>query len=301
MAKISREESINRYGTEAYTAWDEPSANADALTKGINVLNKQPNPAQLNQTVQANQGYTPQKGFTNLQNQYAEAVYKQPDYAQMYKGYAQETGLADVQKLLTNIDTSVADIEDKIAKIEPNINKEIGNYLITEGQRGRMVTSEQEPLRTQYADILRSRSRLSAEAASKAELVNTLMGYAQNTYTGRLNYLKTLMDIEEANKKAKASSGAITTYLPDKTPTSEIEDKPPVIDPILKGVTIDDSGSIQAPKGTTTQQFDKSGNLILGGGMKLTNPQSSSGLNVSGNKIPISTSTKYNKLLNLSA
>jgi hypothetical protein len=297
---LSREESINRYGTEAYTAWDEPGANADALTKGINVLNKQPNPAQLNQTVQANQanqGYKPQKGFSSLQNQYAEAVYNQPDYMEMYKQYSDQEGLTDIKKLITGIDTSVADIEDKIARIEPNINKEIGNYLITEGQRGRMVTAEQEPLRTQYADILRSRSRLSAEAAAKAELVNTLMGYAQNKYTGRLDYLKTLMEINKSNKSG--SGGNIGAYLPNGTDTTGGEEKP-TIDPILKGVTIDDSGSIQAPKGTTTQQFDKSGNLILGGGMKLNNTKSNSSLNINKTN-PVSISTKYNKLLNLSA
>lgn len=283
---ISREESIKRYGTEAYTAWDEPSATQDALTKGINVMNKQPNPAQLNQTIQANQ-YKPQKGFSNLQNQYAEAVYNQPDYAQMYQQYAQQEGLTDIKKIITGIDTSVADIEDKIAKIEPNINKEIGNYLITEGQRGRMVNAEQEPLRTQYADILRSRSRLSAEAAAKAELVNTLMGYAQNKYTGRLDYLKTLMEIEKSNKSG-SGTGNITNYL--NTDTTQ-EAKPPALDPLLKGVTIDDKGGIQTQQPSGNLQLDKTGNLIIGGGIKLDQPKA--------NKT--STSTKFNRLLNLSA
>lgn len=289
MAKISREESINRYGTEAYTAWDEPSANADALTKGINVMQKQPNPAQLNQTVQSNQ-YKPQKGFSNLQNQYAEAVYNQPDYAQMYKQYSDQEGLTDIKKLITGIDTSVADIEDKIAKIEPNINKEIGDYLVTEGQRGRMVNAEQEPLRTQYADILRSRSRLSAEAAAKAELVNTLMGYAQNKYTGRLDYLKTLMEIEKSNKSG-SGTGNITSYLGGTEPkptTPPSQTTKTSIDDIFKGVTIDDSGNIKSSVGTSNLQFDKSGNLILGGGIQLTPTQKSSKT--------MSTSTKLNRL-----
>lgn len=294
MAKISREESINRYGTEAYTAWDEPSATQDALTKGINVLNKQPNPAQLNQTVQSNQqGFQKQKGFSNLQNQYAEAVYNQPDYAQMYKQYSDQEGLTDIKKLITGIDTSVADIEDKIAKIEPNINKEIGNYLVTEGQRGRMVNAEQEPLRTQYADILRSRSRLSAEAAAKAELVNTLMGYAQNKYTGRLDYLKTLMEIEKSNKSG-SGTGNITSYLGGTEPkptTPPSQTTKTSIDDIFKGVNIDESGNIKT-QNTANQQFDKSGNLIIGGGIKINDPKKGS---------QFSTSTKFNRLLNLSA
>lgn len=287
---ISREDSLKRYGTEAYTAWDEPSATQDALTKGINVMQKQPNPAQLNQTVQSNQ-YKPQKGFSNLQNQYAEAVYNQPDYAEMYKQYSDQEGLTDIKKLITGIDTSVADIEDKIAKIEPNINKEIGNYLVTEGQRGRMVNAEQEPLRTQYADILRSRSRLSAEATAKAELVNTLMGYAQNKYTGRLDYLKTLMEIEKSNKSG-SGTGNITSYLGGTEPkptTPPSQTTKTSIDDIFKGVTIDESGSIKT-QNTTNQQFDKSGNLILGGGIKIESKSK-----------PASTSTKYNRLLNLSA
>ena len=290
--KLSREESIARYGTEAYTAWDEPSAVADATSKGINVIQKQPNPAQLNQTVQSNQ-YKPQKGFSNLQNQYAEAVYNQPDYASLYKKYAGETGLTDVKKLITDIDTSVADIEDKIAKIEPNIDKEIGDYLITEGQRGRMVNAEQEPLRTQYADILRSRSRLSAEASSKADLVNTLMSYAQSDYAGRVNYLKTLVDIEESNRKAKASTGSgLGTYLtptkepkPTTTPTTTEQQA----SKLLEGITIDDKGYVQTKSTTPSNlQYDKYGNLILGGGIQL-NPTQTSSKN-------FSTSTKFNRL-----
>jgi len=198
---LTREESLARYGTEAYTAWDEPGAMADARAKGINVMAKQPNPAQLTSTV-AKPQFQKIKGFSDLQNKYAELAYNQPNYSELYNQYAGQTGLTDVKKLITDIDTSVADIEDKIAKVEPNINKEIGDYLVTEGQRGRMVNAEEQPLRTQYADILRSRSRLSAELAAKAELVNNLLNYAQADYTGRLNYLKTLVDIEEANKKA---------------------------------------------------------------------------------------------------
>lgn len=156
-----------------------------------------------------------------------------------------------------------------------------------------MVNAEQEPLRTQYADILRSRSRLSAEASSKADLVNTLMTYAQNSYTGRLNYLKTIMDIEEANKKAKGT-GNITSYLGGTEPkptTPPSQTTKTSIDDIFKGVTIDESGNIKT-QNTTNQQFDKSGNLIIGGGIKLNDPKKGS---------QFSTSTKFNRLLNLSA
>lgn len=182
----------------------------------MNVLQKQPNPAQIqpsvpqgNQTVQANnQGQQKIKGFSDIQNQYVQQMANPPDYAAMYGEYAKETGLADVKGLITNIDNTVADIEDKIAKIEPNINKEVGNYLINEQQRSRMVGAEELPLRTQYADILRSRSRLSAEAAAKADLVNTLMGYAKESYGSRSDYLKTLMEMEKSNKSAAGMNDA---------------------------------------------------------------------------------------------
>jgi hypothetical protein len=293
--KLSREESIARYGTEAYTAWDEPSAQADASAKGINVMAKQPNPAQLTSSVSKPQ-FQKIKGFSDLQNQYAESVYNQPDYASLYQQYARETGLTDVKKLITDIDTSVADIEDKIARVEPNINKEIFNYDITEGQRGRMVNAEQEPLRTQYADILRSRSKLSAEASSKADLVNTLMNYAQSDYTGRVNYLKTLVDIDEANKERArtASLGNIYNYLDTKTgtpPVPTITGPEMVADRLLEGLTIDDTGTIKSSnKSSGNQQFDKSGNLILGGGMQLTPIQNNKNKN-------ISSSTIFNRLL----
>ena len=193
----------------------------------MNVLQKQPNPAQLqpstqapvnqpqgvNQTVQANkQAFQPIKGFSTLQNQYAEQMYNVPDYASLYGQYSEQTGLKGVKDLILNIDNSVADIEDKIAKIEPNINKEVGNYLINETQRAKMVNAGELPLRTQYADILRSRSRLSAEATSKAELVNSLMGFAKESYAGRTDYLKTLMDIEKSNKSGNGI-GNIEDYL----------------------------------------------------------------------------------------
>lgn len=286
--KLSREESIARYGTEAYTAWDEPSAVADATSKGINVMQKQPNPAQLTSTQP-----TSIKGFTELQNRYAQGLAERPDYASMYQKYAGETGLTDVKKLITNIDTSVADIEDKIAKIEPNINKEIGNYLITEGQRGRMVNAEQEPLRTQYADILRSRSRLSAEASSKADLVNTLMSYAQADYEGKLNYLKNLVDIEESNRAAKASTssglGAYLTPTKEQKPTTTPTTTEQQASKLLEGITIDDKGYVQTKSTTPSNlQYDKYGNLILGGGIQL-NPTQTSSKN-------LSTSTKLNRL-----
>ena len=254
--KLTREQSLSQYGTEAYTAWGIPEAQQDAAAKGINVMQKQPNPAQLqtnatgqpvNQTIQANQtnqaktGYQPQKGFTDTQNQYAEQMYNAPDYASLYGQYSNETGLtdinkksADLKKLITDIDDTVFDIEDKIAKIEPNINKEVGNYLINESQRGRMVDAGEKPLRTQYADILRSRARLSGEASNlsadataKSNLVNTLMGYAQQSYTDKGSYLKTLMDIEKSNK-ASTSSGSkdykyagVTESQPTNTPRTE--------------------------------------------------------------------------------
>jgi len=290
---LTREQSLSKYGTEAYTAWDEAGAGADWMAKhpNINVLQKTPNPAQLTATTQPFQKI---KGFTDLQNQYAEQLSKQPDYASMYKNYADQEGLTSVNKLITDIDTSVADIEDKIAKIEPNINKEIGDYLITEGQRGRMVTAEEQPLRTQYADILRSRSRLSAEAAAKANLVNTLMGYAQSDYQGKINYLKTLVDIEESNRAAKAATSNFSQYLgnqtPEPKPTTPPNKTTPSIDDIFSGVTIDKGGNIVTKTGN--QQFDKYGNLILGGGIQLTPTQTPS----SGKLF--STSTKLNRLKN---
>jgi len=295
---LTREQSLSKYGTEAYTAWDEPGAQADwgAKNPSLNVLQKQPNPAQLtsgNQTVQANKpSFTPIKGFTNLQNQYAKEASETPDYMAMYQDLAQKQGLTDVNKLITDIDNTVSDIEDKIAKVEPNINKEVGNYLITEGQRGRMVTAGEEPLRTQYADILRSRSKLSAEATAKANLVNTLMDYAKESRVGRIEYLKSLIDIEASNKTKAA--GDLSTYLGGKEPkpTTAPKGEDQKADALLKGVTIDDSGNINQPTKTSTQKFDKYGNLILGGGIKIeTKPKTK----------PMSTSTMPNRLLNLSA
>jgi hypothetical protein len=286
---LTRDQSIAKYGTEAYTAWDEPGAMEDAKAKGINVLQKRPNPAQL--TSSATQPPFQQiKGFTELQNQYAQQVANQPDYVGLYQQYAQKEGLTDVNKLIANIDTSVADIEDKIAKVEPNINKEIGDYLITEGQRSRMVTAQEQPLRTQYADILRSRSRLSAEATAKANLVKTLIEYAQTSYKGRLDYLKSLVDIEASNKKT-GSGGGYTNYL---TPLKQLEPKPAVppqtdeqkANNLLKGVTINDSGNVKTTN-KSNLKFDKSGNLILGGGIQLTPTQKGK---------TVSTSTKFNRL-----
>ena len=286
---LTRDQSIAKYGTEAYTAWDEPRAMEDAKAKGINVLQKRPNPAQL--TSSATQPPFQQiKGFTELQNQYAQQVANQPDYVGLYQQYAQKEGLTDVNKLIANIDTSVADIEDKIAKVEPNINKEIGDYLITEGQRSRMVTAQEQPLRTQYADILRSRSRLSAEATAKANLVKTLIEYAQTSYKGRLDYLKSLVDIEASNKKT-GSGGGYTNYL---TPLKQLEPKPAVppqtdeqkANNLLKGVTINDSGNVKTTN-KSNLKFDKSGNLILGGGIQLTPTQKGK---------TVSTSTKFNRL-----
>lgn len=283
MAKLSREESINRYGTEAYTAWDEPGANADALSKGINVMQKQPNPAQLNQTVKANQ-FTPIKGFSDIQNKYAESLSQQPDYQGLYKTYSQQEGLTEVNKLITNIDNTVADIEDKIAKIEPSINKEIGDYLITEGQRGRMITAEQEPLRTQYADILRSRSRLSAEATAKSNLVNTLMSYAKTGYEGNVGYLKALVDIEKSNKDSNLTKD-FTKYLNEpsepkpKTPFGSNYEK--LADDIFKNVTLDESGAIKT-EAKPKQVVDATGNVKLGKDVKLSTNKNKSLLYLAG-------------------
>jgi len=279
---LTRDESLAKYGTESYTAWDEPGAQADWNSKnpGLNVLQKQPNPAQV-------QPFQPIKGFSESQNKYAEATYNTPDYQGLYNQYSQETGLGDVKKTILDIDNTVADIEDKIAKVEPNINKEIGDYLITEGQRGRMVSAGEQPLRTQYADILRSRSRLSAEASSKAELVNTMLSFAQSSYTNKTDYLKTIMDIESANKTAQASIGNPSKYLPDRVvlPDSSTPiDYDSMADDLLKGIaTIDDSGDIGV-KSSSSSQFDKYGNLIIGGGMKLNQTPKSK---------PFSLSTKF--------
>lgn len=178
------------------------------VSKGYNVTDatnqaNSPNAANLAKEYGVNMGGSGgsgnQSGFSDIQNKYAELMQNPQDLVALYNKYAEETGYNSAKQLVTNIDKTLADVEDKINKIEPNINANVGDYLITESQRGRMVNAGELPLRTQYAQILSSRAKLAPEATAKADLVNQLMGYARQGRVDQESYLKTLMDIEQQN------------------------------------------------------------------------------------------------------
>jgi len=270
---ISREESIAKFGTEKYTAWDLPGATEDAKSKGMNIMQTQPNPAQLtgNQTVQANKANIPKiKGFTDIQNQYAQQLASPPDYMALYTDLAQQHGLTDINNLITGIDKSVNDIEDKIRAIEPAINKRSMDFQISESSRQGMVNAGEYPLRKQYSELISDRADLSAEQTAKTNLINTLMGYASTAYTQKNDYLKALMDIEKSNK---TSSNVWKPEIgdPDK-PTGDPTSGNKEIDAILEGVTIDDSGSIKSEV-KNKPILDTKGNLKISDNLPLNSKQ----------------------------
>jgi hypothetical protein len=140
-------------------------------------------------------------GMTTLQKQYAEKSMNRPDPATLMDQYSQELGIPDQAKMVEGLTKSVMDLESKISKIEPMINERAQNFMVTEGQRQRMVNAEEKPLRDQYLEAARQKNYADAGLATRNNLLATRMKYATEGYDQQLAAIKDLISIEEANQK----------------------------------------------------------------------------------------------------
>lgn len=142
----------------------------------------------------------PLTGLTSLQRQYIQQSATLPSGEDLYNQYANEMGLNQQADLVAGLQRTTMDLEKKIADIEPMIQQRAGDFVITEGQRGRMVNAEQKPLRDQYLEAARQLNYADAGLASKKDLLSTRLKFAMEAQNRPLDLLKQVMEFNDSNK-----------------------------------------------------------------------------------------------------
>ena len=154
------------YPQQYYQGWDPQSAQQDWIAKGKNLA-----------SLQQVRGVTPSSpsggGSSNryvggidyssvpsaqsfLENQlagedvalqdYVMAMKAQKKPLDVYTGLETEAGLPALRGTATTLSKEIANIEDVLEGIEPNISARTRESLVTEAQRQGMVRAEKEPL-----------------------------------------------------------------------------------------------------------------------------------------------------------
>jgi hypothetical protein len=140
-------------------------------------------------------------GLSPLQQQYAQTFASMPSEGALYEKYAGELGIPETEKIIGGLSQSIMSLEDKIGKVEGDVNTRMGEFQVTEAQRRRLQNVEEQPLRTQYLEAVRQKSYQEAGLASKQNLLATRMKYATEEAQRPLELMKTMIDWEQANKE----------------------------------------------------------------------------------------------------
>jgi len=132
---------------------------------------------------------------------YKDFLKNQPSASDQYKTFSEQLGISDQQSNLQGLTQQIADVETMLDKLEGDINADVQGKLVTEGQRRRILASEQKPLTEQLADLYRSQ------------------GVAQSGLEGSRQQLSDLIamagqDAEKAQELAKLNLDQTTANLP---------------------------------------------------------------------------------------
>lgn len=171
----------------------------------------------------------PLTGLTSLQRQYLQQSANLPSGEDLYNQYATEMGINQQADLVAGLQRTTMDLEKKIADIEPMIQQRAGDFVITEGQRGRMVNAEQKPLRDQYLEAARQLNYADAGLSSKKDLLSTRLKFAMEAQNRPLDLLKQVMEFNSSNKSssgfdANAFLSSLNTPTTTNTPKGSLDD-----------------------------------------------------------------------------
>ena len=143
--------------------------------------------------------------LTPLQQQYMTAYQNQPSQSGLYNQYANELGIPQQLDVVTGLTRTILDVEGKIKAVEGNVKERTKDFLVTEAQRSRIQTTEEQPLREQYLEALRRKEYEEAGLVGKERLLDQRLKYATAEAERPLGLLKELIGWEK--DKASGSGG----------------------------------------------------------------------------------------------
>lgn len=148
------------------------------------------------------------------ETQYLEHIASQPSTAELQKKYSEQLGLEQTRKEYEKLRDSIADIESKILRVEPEVTKRIKGFLVTEGARKRLVGAEEKPLRRRYAELSIQAGKVGAELAEKQRQLSQLVQAEKEAYRQKGAYLRALGSYQrKLSRGALGSSNALASYL----------------------------------------------------------------------------------------
>jgi hypothetical protein len=148
-------------------------------------------------------------GLSPLQQTYAQSFMNAPSEGKLYEKYSAEMGIPETEKIITGLSQSIMGLEDKINKVEGDVNARMGDFQVTEAQRRRLQNVEEQPLRTQYLESVRQKSYQEAGLSSKQNLLSTRLKYATEEAQRPLELMKTMIDWEEKQKASNDQLGML--------------------------------------------------------------------------------------------
>lgn len=155
---LSREQSISQYGTEAYTAWDKTEADADWVSRGA--VKAQPstniiaNPPDQRFAGRIDESQIPSvqsfvqgqfAGEDTALNELVAQMRAQEKPLDIYGRLETEAGLPQLRLASTTLSKEIANLEDVLEGIEPDVAARTRESLVTEAQRRGLVQAGREP------------------------------------------------------------------------------------------------------------------------------------------------------------
>lgn len=141
-------------------------------------------------------------GLSSLQKKYITTAANAPLEGDLYDQYANELGVNQDTDIITGLTKSVMDLEKKISDVESTVSGRAKDFLMTEGQRSRMVNAEQKPLTDQYLEAVRQKNYAEAGLSAKKDLLSTRLKYATDSNSRNLSLLKDVMDFQKSNSSS---------------------------------------------------------------------------------------------------
>ena len=131
-----------------------------------------------------------------------------------YQQALQQSGMTEQQAGLETINQQIQVVADLLDNLDKDITEESKNFLMTEGQRRRLVETRGKPLRDELAKLVAGASKYGVNIKNTLAMLEQQIGMKRDEVKMRLEAQKSV----QANKQAGLKG--LTSLLPYMTPTA---------------------------------------------------------------------------------
>lgn len=146
-----------------------------------------------------------------LLNQLTGQMQAQPSLESLYTQFSTEAGIPALQQQVSGFRGSLARTQELLEQLEPNITERITPFEVTEGQRARMLASEQAPLTRQIGTLSRALGVSSEDLGMALGNVQQRLGFAASEQQRELEPLKLRLQT-----MSEQSARAVTGFTSDR-------------------------------------------------------------------------------------